>query len=135
MAREKKSEETTRDDVNQGDVRATVVNDPNPRVSNPQTYDGGDHLPADGGLTQNSVVDNTAEGAPEPQPTLVPAPQPMIEVQPKKYDQLKGARVRLNEKAYINDVLYEEGAVIDSYSGPAAPHLVEIDDKGNEVKK
>lgn len=123
MARQK---DTTRDDVNEGDVRATVADDPNPRPSNPQTYDGGDVLPADAGITQNSAVDNTAKGAPEPQPTLVPAPTPMVEVQPAKHKQLKNARVRVTDKAYIGDVLYEEGAIIESYSGPAAPHLEEI---------
>lgn len=121
-----KPKDTTRDDVNQGDVRATVINDPNPRPSNPQTYDGGDLPPADSGLTGNSTVDNTAAGAPEPAPTLVPAPTPMIEVEPAKHKQLKNARVRLKEKAYIGDVLYEEGAVIESYSGPDAPHFEKL---------
>ena len=134
MARQK-NEDTTREDVNQGDVRATVAEDPAPRPSNPQTYDGGDPITSERANPVGTEVDNTAEGAPDPAPVIVPAGQQMIALEAPEHDQLSGARVRLSSKAYINDVLYDEGAIIESYSGPAAPHIVEIDDKGNEVNK
>ncbi|WP_445505012.1 hypothetical protein [Microvirga sp. G4-2] len=121
MAR--KPQDTTRDDVNEGDVRASVADDPTPRPSNPQTYDGGDVLPADAGISGNSTVDNTAKGAPEPAPIFAPAPPAMVKVEPAKHEQLKGAKIRLTEKAYIGDVLYDAGAVIEDYSGPKGPHM------------
>lgn len=120
MARVK---DTTRDDVNEGDIRATVAEDPTPRPSNPQTYDGGEVLAGDAGITVNSTVDNTAKGAPEPAPTYAPAPPAMVKVEPAKHEQLDGARIELTEKAYIGDVLYEAGAVIEDYSGPKGPHM------------
>ncbi|MBA1159384.1 hypothetical protein [Microvirga mediterraneensis] len=131
----RKNENTTRDDVNQGDVRATVAEDPTPRPSNPQTYDGGDPITSDRANPVGTEVDNTAEGAPDPAPVVVPAGQQMVVLQAPEHEQLDGARVRLTQKSYINDVLFDEGAIIESYSGPAAPHIVEIDDKGNEVKR
>jgi len=130
-----KQKDTTRDDVNQNDIRASVADDPNPRPSNPQTYDGGDVLPADAGITYNATVDNTAEGAPEPAPILAPAPTPLVEVERPKHEQLDGARIRLTERSYIGDVLYDEGAIIEDYSGPKGPHMEEIDDRGNPVRR
>ena len=135
MAKQPRQEDTTREDVNQGDVRATASEDPNPRPSNPQTYDGGDPITSERSNPVGTVVDNTAEGAPDPAPVVVPAGAQMVVLEAPEHPQLSGARVRLTQKSYINDVLYDEGAVIESYSGPAAPHLVEIDDKGNEVEK
>ncbi len=130
-----KNEDTTRDDVNEGDVRATVAEAPEPRPSNPQTYDGGEPLTSDNANLEGSEVDNAAKGAPEPAATYAPAAPAMVKVEPAKHEQLKGARVRLSEVAYINDVLYNEGAILESYSGPAAPHIVEIDDKGEPVRR
>ena len=135
MAKQPRNEDTTRTDVNQGDVRATASEQETPRPSNPQTYDGGDPITSERANVEASEVDNTAEGAPDPTPVVVPAGQQMVALEAPEHPQLSGARVRLSQKAYINDVLYDEGAIIESYSGPAAPHLVEIDAKGNEVKK
>lgn len=79
--------------------------------ASPQTYDGRPD-PSAGGKDEDTVVDNTGKGA--------VADDDFDPASPKT---LKNARVRLNAKSYINDVLYAEGAVIDNYSGPAAPHI------------
>jgi len=124
-----KPKDTTRDDVNEGDVRASVADDPTPRPSNPQTYDGGDPITSEDANKEGSVVDNTAKDAPKPEPIKVTeavATTTTATVEPVKHKQLKDARVRLTERAYINDVLYDEGAIIERYSGPDAPHFEKL---------
>lgn len=113
-----KQKDMARDDVNQGDVRASVADDPNPRPSNPQTYDGGDPLPGGGGIDHNSTVDNAAKAEAKGTAT-VKADQTVPRI-------LKNAKIRLKAQSYIGDVLYDEGAVIESYSGPDAPHFEKL---------
>jgi len=123
MARDKKVDAKDVDLAQDPEVGAVA-----PRGESPQQYDGGDVPAAVASLPGNSEVDNTTDKpAPEILTTAtIPATTTTVKVEQPEHEQLKGAKIKLTEKAYINDVLYDAGSVIESYSGPKAPYMVVV---------